>query len=252
MKFTSCISMIVVMGLAGCSSTLQGGLCESEANEIVLALAESGIASDKTAEKSDDGFAVRVSSSDLSQAYKVLRAAGLPRPRHAGFRAVYKERALVPGKTEEAALYQSALQEEIAATLESVERVVSARVHVTRKAESRFGRPAVSNPTASVLICYYPGPGDEMPISADEVKKIVAYSIDGLQADRVAVVFTPRRRVALPRENSGAACTSATRAPIVKQAAAGAAGLLFAVALGLFLLRGYRRRNSRTTGGGRS
>ncbi|HUU01308.1 MAG TPA: hypothetical protein VM425_07725 [Myxococcota bacterium] len=95
MKAVSCIPLIMLIGLAGCRSTLQGGLMEGEANEIVLALAESGIDSDKAAEKSADGFAVRVAASDLSHAFKVLRAAGLPRPRHAGFRAVYKERGFV-------------------------------------------------------------------------------------------------------------------------------------------------------------
>jgi len=165
---------------------------------------------------------------------------------------VHYKRGLVPGKTEEAALYQSALQEEIAKTLESIEGVVTARVHVTRKVEGRFGRPAVSNPTASVLVCYHPGPAGEVPVSAEEVKKIVANSIDGLQTERVAVVFTPRRRVALPREDSSASSGGAAGGTIVKQAATGAAGLLFITALGLFFLRSYRRRSSRTTGGGRS
>jgi len=182
--------------LSGCGTTLQGGLSESEANQILLVLAGAGIAGEKNGQGSE--WAVKVTDSDLPGAFLVLNAAGLPRPKHTGFLGVYKERGLVPGRMEEEALYLSALQEEISKTLELVEGVVSARVHVTAKPEKKFRTTEESPPTASVLIGYHPDSGAQPPISVDEVKKIVANAVVGLEGDRVAVVFSQKRKVAVP------------------------------------------------------
>ena len=181
---------------SGCGTTLQGGLSESEANEILLVLVGAGIAGEKTSQGAE--WAVEVTDSDLSGAFRVLSAAGLPRPKHTGFLGVYKERGLVPGRMEEQALYLSALQEEISKTLELVEGVVSARVHVTAKPERKFNKAEASPPTASVLIGYHPDAGAQPPISKDEVKKIVAHAVVGLAYDRVVVVFSKKRKVAVP------------------------------------------------------
>lgn len=182
--------------LPGCGTTLQSGLSEREANEILLALAGAGITGEKSGQGSQ--WTVEVEHSDLSRAFLVLSSAGLPRPRHTGFLGVYKERGLVPGRMEERALYLSALQEEISKTLESVEGVVSARVHVTAGPEKRISKAEAPAPTASVLIGYHPGSDAQPPISRDEVKKIVAHAVVGLERDRVMVVFSPKRKVAVP------------------------------------------------------
>ena len=182
--------------LTGCGTTLQSELSEREANEILLVLAEAGIAGEKSGQGSQ--WTVEVEHSDLSRAFLVLSAEGLPRPRHTGFQGVYKERGLVPGRMEEQALYLSALQEEIARTLELVEGVVSARVHVTARPEKRLSRTEAPAPTASVLIGYHPDSGSQPPISRDEVKKIVAHAVVGLERDRVMVVFSPKRKVVVP------------------------------------------------------
>jgi type III secretion protein J len=94
--------------LPGCGTTLQSELSEREANEILLVLAEAGITGEKSGQGSQ--WTIEVKQSDLSRAFLVLSAAGLPRPRHTGFLGVYKERGLVPGRMEEQALYLSALQ----------------------------------------------------------------------------------------------------------------------------------------------
>jgi type III secretion protein J len=221
---------------SGCGTTLQGGLSEGEANEILLVLAGAGIAGEKASQGSE--WAVEVPDSDLSQAFRVLNAAGLPHPKHTGFLGVYRERGLVPGRMEEQALYLSALQEEISKTLESVEGVVSARVHVTPKAEKKFQKAEAPPPTASVLIGYHPDSGARPPISADEVKKIVANAVVGLARDRVAVVFSEKRKVAVP----AAATPTGGFSGLLRLAAAALAALAFCVS-GFVFLR--RRRQAR-------
>jgi len=225
------VILAVWLLLSGCGTTLQSGLSEHEANEILLALAEAGITGEKSAQGSQ--WSIEVEHSDLSRAFLALSAAGLPRPRHTGFLGVYKERGLVPGRMEEQALYLSALQEEISKTLESVEGVVSARVHVTARPEKRIAKTETPAPTASVLIGYHPGTKDQPPISPDEVKKIVAHAVAGLERDRVMVVFSKKRKVAVP----AAANRAGDSRGLLRIAAVALAVLAFCASTFFFLRR---------------
>ena len=75
-------------------------------------------------------FTLRVARGDGARALDLLRALGLPRePRH-GFSETYGQPSLIPTASEERARYVDALAGEIERTLESVDGVVSARVHL--------------------------------------------------------------------------------------------------------------------------
>jgi type III secretion protein J len=228
--------ILTLVFLSGCGTTLQGGLSEGEANEILLVLAEAGIAGEKSGQGSE--WAVEVGGSELSKAFLALNAAGLPRPRHTGFLGVYHERGLVPGRMEEQALYLSALQEEISRTLESVEGVVSARVHVTVKPEKKFSKAETPPTTASVLIGYNPDASARLPISKEEVKKIVSNAVAGLEGDRVAVVFTQKRLAAVP----AVVTRTGSSGGLLRMAAAAMAVLAFCVSTFFFL---RKRRSAR-------
>lgn len=224
--------------LSGCGTMLQSELSEREANEILLVLAESGIMGEKSGQGSQ--WAIEVKHSDLSRAFLVLSAAGLPRPKHTGFLGVYKERGLVPGRMEERALYLSALQEEISQTLESVEGVVSARVHITTKPEKRISKTEAPPATASVLIGYHPDSGAHPPISRDEVEKIVAHAVMGLERDRVVVVFSPKRKVAVPAVVTRVGSSKG----LLRMAAVALAVLAFCVSAFFFLRRRKQVRHA--------
>jgi type III secretion protein J len=227
------------MLISGCNVELQGDLEEGEANEMILALAYQGIVAEKTKESSGSksSWTVHVSKEEVTTAWKVLQASGLPRPRHEGFRSVYKERGLVPGKMEEKALYLSALQEEIAKTIETVEGVCSVRVHATVADSKKRHNLEPEKASASVLVSYYQNDSSPLPISKDEVKKIVANAIDGLSSSDVAVVFTPKKQISLPKievdENTGSKS-------MVKKAAAGLAFVV--MLLGVVLV--FRRKRT--------
>ncbi|HOX43204.1 MAG TPA: hypothetical protein PK668_06385 [Myxococcota bacterium] len=182
----------LALASAGCQRVLQSGLEEQEANEILAALEQAGLSGDKAAGGAREGYRVEVAGAELGEAWQALRAAGLPRPRHAGFREVFKERGLVPGATEEAALYLGALQEELARTLEALEGVCAARVHVvaprTEPGLLARGAPPAA-PSAAVLLTVS---GGGVPISTDEVRALVAHAVEGLEPGRVAVVLAPR------------------------------------------------------------
>ncbi|MBN2493191.1 MAG: hypothetical protein JXR96_01265 [Deltaproteobacteria bacterium] len=196
----SILALGCLLSLAACRSTLHGGLDEREANEMLLVLAEAGIEASKS-EEGQRSFQIRVEQEDLARAFQALQRAGLPRARHAGFHQVYKERGLVPDRTEAQAIFLSALQEEVAETLESIEGVIAVRVHASLgpARPSPLGAGSRQGPkperTASVLICHQAGPEGRAPVSRQAVQELVANAIEGLEPARVAVVFAPRRTV---------------------------------------------------------
>jgi type III secretion protein J len=180
---------IVVVLAIGCSTPIQHGLDESAANEIVTSLERAGVGANKSRE--DDGaFAVTVASADAVRALEFMRAMGLPRDRRAGFGEIYKQPSLLPTPTEERARYIDALAGEIARTLENVEGVASARVHLVLAEPDLLapdGKPRIPAQAAVLLKARGRLPA---PISESDVQKLVAGSVPGLAQAAVAVVVT--------------------------------------------------------------
>lgn len=185
------------LALGACRETIEQDLDRREASEILARLSAHGIGADRVAGRDASTQAVQVDSSDRDRAVRVLAQEGLPRRRHDGFKAAYREKGLVAGKWEEQGRFLSALQEELAETLEAVEGVLAARVHLAPPADGgRAGAEAASPASAAVLIAFRKDATDATPIAASDVQRLVAHAYPGLTPERVAVVFS--RVSALP------------------------------------------------------
>ena len=181
---------IVVVFALGCSMSIQHGLDETAANEILTSLERAGIPASKS--RDEEGvFAVVVAKADALRAMELMRSLGLPRGPRAGFGEIYKQPSLVPTPTEERARYVEALAGEIARTLETVEGVVSARVHLVLPEPDPLavdGKPRV---VAQAAVLLKARAGRPTPIGERDVQKLVAGSVPGLDPSAVAVVVTP-------------------------------------------------------------
>src|SRR5690349_10882542 len=148
------VSLIALLTSA-CDARLASSLTEAQANELVAALDSHGIGAEKSASSGsgqEAAFDVAVQRGELAEALTVLEARGLPRREEPGIAETYREPALVPTPTEERARYLSALSGEIAQSLERVEGVVDARVHVAVPDTSNVPLDvAAPTPRASVL-----------------------------------------------------------------------------------------------------
>lgn len=179
-----------VLVALGCSTPIRHGMDESAANEVVSALEHAGIGARKLRDDASGGttFIVEVSDGDTLRALEVLEARGLPRGRRAGFAEMYAQPSLVPTATEERARYMQALSGEIERTLETMDGVVSARVHLVMAEVDPLTvdtKPSVPA-QAAVLLKTRGGAG----IKDTDVKKLVAGSVPGLGPATVAVVVT--------------------------------------------------------------
>jgi flagellar M-ring protein FliF len=127
---------------------------------------------------------VEVPAGDLARARILLAGQGLPKSSVAG--AGLGDMPLGASRSVEAARLKAALEAELAASVEAIDGVKAARVHVATAEPSVFIRDRAA-PSASVFISLAPG----RSLSEAQVRAVVwlvATSVPGLAADRVSVV----------------------------------------------------------------
>jgi type III secretion protein J len=224
-----CLAVCVAASLAACEATVASGLDESQANAVVVALEAEGIGASKeaTAGGSDEArFDVRVPADDVGRALSALSSAELPRTEEPGIAEVFGEGGLVPTATEERARYVAALGGELARSIEGIDGVLDARVHVALPERRDFTLDEEApRPRASVLVKRRAG---APALDEAEVKALVAFAVTGMQPEDVAVVTV---EVAAPAANRssltriGPIAVTHGSAPILK----GVLGVAFAL-----------------------
>jgi type III secretion protein J len=184
------LSLMAMLGLVlGCSARVQHGLDERQANEIQTVLMERGFRARKVVEEGrPPTWAVEVEPPDAADAVRVLAELGLPRSRPAGVRELLKP-GLVPDPVEQHALLLEAESGELARTLEAVDGVLSARVHLVRPAPTRSGVPGA--PTkAAVYLRARPAAATHLRAMQEELRALVAGSVEGLEPGAVTLVVS--------------------------------------------------------------
>lgn len=188
----------IVLGLtlvlsACVTHELQSGLSEQDAQEIVVLLNENGIdafsAKAPGEKKGEEKWTISIRGGDqnLARAWRVLEDNGLPREKDKGLEDVFSNPGMIPTATEEKARLLVGISGEIDRTLKSVAGVVDARVLVVLPDSSPLlDKSERVPPTASVLVKYR---GKDLPLSEEDIKRLVARAVEGLQPENVAVVY---------------------------------------------------------------
>lgn len=177
---------VLALVLTGCQARIQHGLDEQEANEIQTILLESGFDARKVPEGGKKPtWAIEVDEDQSAGATRVLAELGLPRPRLKGFEGM--EVGLVATPTQERAAQLNALSEELASTLQSVAGVTMARVHLVVPPPPRPGQ-APEPAKASAFMRVRPGFGPKVKGMEDELRRLVAGSVEGLTPGDVTLV----------------------------------------------------------------
>jgi type III secretion protein J len=186
---------LLAAALAGCSTSVLHGIDERAANEATAALERAGIGAEKTPDDAIAGggtgptFTVRVTSGDASRAVDLLHALGLPRQPRRGFAETYGQPSLIPTPSEERARYLNATAGEIEKTLETIDGVVSARVHLALEERDPLSLDDKTRDESRAAVLLKARPGSS-PIAERDVRKLVAGSVPGLEPDAVGVVVT--------------------------------------------------------------
>ncbi|MCA9670112.1 MAG: secretion protein [Myxococcales bacterium] len=180
---------LLVLALGGCRAEIVHDLDEPQANQILDVLNRRAIGARKSrvTRGSAATYTVSVARGDAPRAWRVLREHNLPRPKTKGVGELFGNVGLVPTATQERALMHQALAGELSRTLQRVDGVRDARVHVVLPEKKPFasGDSKAPEPRASVLLKV----GKHAPLTAGEVKRLVAGAVDGLDEKRVSVVI---------------------------------------------------------------
>lgn len=192
-RFAARIVAVCMIGvLAACTQTvtLQAGLSDRDANEIVSLLNRNGIEAKKQATK--EGVTLIVEEAAISRATDLMQAAGLPRRNLSNLGQIFKKEGMISTPLEERVRYIYGLSAELENTLQQFDKVVTARVHVVLPERIAPGEP-IQPSSAAVFIKYRPPFDEEAAIP--RIRKLVASSIPGLSdtdaRGKVSVVLTP-------------------------------------------------------------
>jgi len=183
------LCLLIFPLLAACSTRIQHGLDERQANELSAVLTERGFDARKLEEEGrHPTWAIEVGAEQAADAVRILAELGLPRPRNEGFRDVFKP-GLVPDPVEQHVRFLEASSGELAQTLEAVDGVASARVHLVVPAASRPGQ-APSPAKAAALLRIRPGALERVIALRPALQELIASGVEGLRPDAVTLVLT--------------------------------------------------------------
>ena len=183
------VSLFLLLFLTSCGTReLCSNLSEAEAQKIIFVLQKYGINASKLkiGEGEKATFSVIVPQEDMVAANYILETYHLPKKPEKGLSDVFSSTGIIPTQLEEKAKYLAALQGELAKTLEIIDNVSSARVHIVLPEKDKLSDTEMVKPSAAVFIKYY---GDKIPITEEGVKEIVAHSVPELSPENVAVVM---------------------------------------------------------------
>jgi len=162
--------------------TLYIGLSRDDVNRMGMALGESGISFDISA----DGASVRVPVGMAEKARMFLAEKGLPTSNNAGYELFDKMGSLGLTSFMQEITRQRALEGEIARTIQAVQGVKAARIHIVLPDKGSFRR-ANQKPTASVVIRT---DGGFLPESAQAIRHLVSAAVPSLETGAVTILDT--------------------------------------------------------------
>lgn len=176
-----------LVALTGCEAKIQQGLDERQANEIITSLLERGFHPKKELEPGKKPtWSITVDSDRADDATRTLVELGLPREKQPTAADVIKP-GIVPSPNEEFQLKLIGLQGDIARTLESVDGVITARVHLVVAPAPRPGQAPVAS-KAAAFVRVRAGKSEWMEHNRDQVRALIAGSVEGLSPDSVTLV----------------------------------------------------------------
>ncbi|MCO5070540.1 MAG: flagellar M-ring protein FliF [Rhizobiaceae bacterium] len=160
--------------------TLYVGLERQDVNQIGMVLGEAGIDFDVAS----DGTTVLVGAGNTSKARMLLAEKGLPTSANAGYELFDNVGSLGLTSFMQEITRVRALEGEIARTIQTIQGIRAARVHLVMSERASFRRDA-QEPSASVVVRTV---GFDADRSANAIRHLVAAAVPGLNAEKVTIL----------------------------------------------------------------
>jgi type III secretion protein J len=215
-------------------------LSENESQRIAVLLQRNGLNASKVKVASEDKTTWSVvmeapyiiGDTAVVAAEAILDENDLPRDKYDPLKGAFKEGALIPTPTEEQLRKLAAIQESLELSLERINGIVSAQIHVVLPNPNPLvDKDSQVQPSASILMKYNTA---APPLDVAEVRNIISPAIEGLDPSRVQVVMKP-----VPEPN--AAKFDNLKNNIIRYLGLGATAAIM-VLMGLFMYSFLRMR----------
>jgi type III secretion protein J len=180
------ILLPVLLLLVGCRTSLFEGLDEDQANHIVAALSHHGINGYKE-RNPDRTWNISVDDADAVVATELASAYALPRGGHPNLGELFSRQGLISSPEEDRVRYVYGLSQEISETLEKMDGVLLARVHIVLPEKDPMDPAQDTPPSASVMMRYRSDYNLE-PMR-DRIRALVAGGVEGLTPARVSLTL---------------------------------------------------------------
>ena len=176
--------------LVGCrESRLLEGLDQTQANEVVSVLQRNNITAAKQ-ENGKLGFSIGIKPADFTAAVDVLTAYNLPSRPRTEVAEMFPADALVASPRAEKARLYSALEQRLEQSLNTVDGIVSARVHVSYDLDAGEGGRKTQPIHLSALAVHERDIDSQFLIN--DIKRFLKNSFSGVEYDNISVVLSKR------------------------------------------------------------
>ncbi|ATP28888.1 EscJ/YscJ/HrcJ family type III secretion inner membrane ring protein [Chromobacterium violaceum] len=183
-------ALLLAAALSGCQQKdLLKGLDQQQANEVIAVLQRHNIEADK-ADRGKAGFSIAVAPADFAAAVDWLRAYDLPsRPRMEVAQMFPADSLVSSPRAEKARLY-SAIEQRLEQSLQTMDGILSARVHVSYDLDSgEAGR--TSQPMHISALAVYDRDVDAAAM-INNIKRFLKNSFAEVDYDNISVVLSRR------------------------------------------------------------
>lgn len=186
----SLYAVLLVLLLTACQQEdLLKGLDQQQANEVISVLQRHNIEANKV-DRGKGGYSIVVAQSNFAAAVDWLKVYDLPSRPRMEVAQMFPADSLVSSPRAEKARLFSAIEQRLEQSLQSMEGILSARVHVSYDVDSgEGGRPA--RPVhLSTLAIYERDINPEQKIN--DIKRFLKNSFSDIEYENISVVLSKR------------------------------------------------------------
>ncbi|BBH14991.1 EscJ/YscJ/HrcJ family type III secretion inner membrane ring protein [Chromobacterium haemolyticum] len=183
-------AVLLALLLTGCQQKdLLKGLDQQQANEVIAVLQRHNIEADKT-DRGKAGFSIAVAQPDFAAAVDWLKAYNLPSRPRVEVAQMFPADSLVSSPRAEKARLYSAIEQRLEQSLQTMDGVLSARVHVSYDLDSGEGGRAAKPIHLSALAVYDRDVDPEQMVN--DIKRFLKNSFADIDYDNISVVLSRR------------------------------------------------------------
>ncbi|AUH51348.1 EscJ/YscJ/HrcJ family type III secretion inner membrane ring protein [Chromobacterium sp. ATCC 53434] len=181
---------LLVLLLAGCQQQdLLKGLDQQQANEVIAVLQRHNIEAAKT-DRGKTGFSIAVAQPDFAAAVDWLKTYNLPSRPRVEVAQMFPADSLVSSPRAEKARLYSAIEQRLEQSLQTMDGILSARVHVSYDLDGGEGGRAAAPMHISALAVY--DRDVEAGVMINNIKRFLKNSFADVEYDNISVVLSRR------------------------------------------------------------